>query len=225
VGKRQRKAPPTPEEKLDAENWFPGSGLSSEVPLGFSVERALPTQTDFRAVPTDMIRAEMEYQERALADYARDFPRVVTGTIGELSPVEKQVLKKMEAHHTNLELLKLELASRNEIPATPIILPKSDAMPGDHEEFNHSADYRSIRWQGSSYLLTPRQAQIVQILHEAYIAGTPELSNACILEKLEATTSRLRDSFKGTDLWGTGKMIIPCERRGMYRLNLPDPAR
>jgi hypothetical protein len=69
-----------------------------------------------------------------------------------------------------------------------------------------------------------RQAQIVQMLHEAYLAGTPELSNEYILEKLEATTSRLRDSFRGTGtrLWGENKLIIPGKKKGLYRLNLLD---
>jgi hypothetical protein len=96
-------------------------------------------------------------------------------------------------------LLKSELASRFEGPSTPAVPPKSDAMLKADEQFIHSVDYRSIQWNGKGHSLTPRQAQIVQMLHEAHLAGTPGLSGAYILEKLEATTSRLRDSFRRSD--------------------------
>jgi hypothetical protein len=225
VDKRKGKTPRTPIERRGAENWFPGSGSQSEVPLGFSRKQALPASAPFSAYPSGEIRAEIERQEKKLQEFEMEFPRALTCTLGELSPVEEQVAKEMEAHQATLELLKLELTSRSESPATPGLIPKKDSIPKEDEEFKHSDDFRSIRWQGISYSLTPGQAQIVQILHEGCMAGTPELPNAYILEKLEATTSRLRDSFKRTDLWGDGKLIIPCKRRGMYRLNLPDPAR
>ncbi|MGA7637525.1 MAG: hypothetical protein WCB00_11385 [Candidatus Acidiferrales bacterium] len=225
MSKRQRKNLRTPEEKQGADNWFPGSGLSSEVPLGFNPKHGLRTDANFSAVPSDEIRAEIERQEKKLEDFGKAFPRVLTCTLGELSPVEEEVAKKMEAHQTALELLKSELASRFEVPSTPEVSPKSGAMPRDDEKFEHSGDYRSIWWNGKDHSLTYRQALVVQLLYEAYLAGTPGLSGAYILEKLEATTSRLRDSFRRSDLWGKGKLIIPGTKRGLYCLNLPDPAR
>lgn len=226
MSKLQRKTPRTPEkERQVVDNWFPGSGLSSDIPLGFTPKHTLPMEAYFSAFPSEEIRAEIERQEKKLEDFGKAFPRILTCTLGELSPVEEQVAKKMEVHQTTLELLKSELASRFEGPSTPAIPPKSDAMPKADEPFKHSVDYRSIRWKGEDYSLTPRQAQIVQMLHEAHLDGTPGLSNAYILEGLEATTSRLRDSFRRSDLWGEGKLIIPGRNRGLYRLNLPDAAR
>ena len=222
---RRRKTSRTPEEKRGADYWFPGSGLSSEVPLGFNPKHGLPTEANLSAVPSDEIRAEIERQEKKLEDFGRAFPRVLTRTLGELSPVEEQAAKKMEVHRTTLELLKLELASRFEGPSTPAIPQKSDAMPKADEPFTASVDYRSIRWRGKSHSLTTRQAQVVQMLHEAHLAGIPELSGVQILERVGAPNSRLRDSFKASDLWGTGKLIIQGSRRGLYRLNLPEPPR
>jgi hypothetical protein len=84
--------------------------------------------------------------------------------------------------------------------------------------FQHSADYRSISFDGQHYTNTSRQAQIIEILHIAFLSGTPDLSDSHILEALDSPSSRLRDSFKGSELWGT---LIISNRRGTRRLNLP----
>src|SRR5262249_52955083 len=85
----------------------------------------------------------------------------------------------------------------------------------------HSDDYRTIRFNGTSYNLTTRQAQVVQILHDAYKNRTPGLGHANILERLGTSKSRLRDTFRKTGLWGT-LIVKEPRRRGLIRLALPD---
>jgi len=87
--------------------------------------------------------------------------------------------------------------------------------------FTHSEDYRSVTLQGKPYTLTTSQAAIVQMLHEELQHGTPELGQAYILERLGTPNSRLRDTFKGPELWG--KLIVRGKKRGTYRLNLAEP--
>lgn len=89
--------------------------------------------------------------------------------------------------------------------------------PPAPKDFNHSEDYRSVAFHGGTYTLTSRQAQVVQLLHEAQQRGQA-LSQDYILEKLETPASRLRDTFKESGLWGT--LIVRGEKRGMYRLNV-----
>jgi hypothetical protein len=85
--------------------------------------------------------------------------------------------------------------------------------------FEHSPDYRSIRFRGNPYSLTRNQAAIVKRLHEAYEAGTPVLGKEELLRTIEAETSRVQDSFKHSPLWGN---LIIANRvpRGTYSLNL-----
>lgn len=85
--------------------------------------------------------------------------------------------------------------------------------------FTHSHDYRSVSLGGQAYSLTERQAQVIQILHEAYKNGTPEVGSVSILEKLETRNSRLRDTFK-TNQPAWKALIAHGARRGTLRLNL-----
>ena len=86
-------------------------------------------------------------------------------------------------------------------------------------DFLHSEDYRSINFKGERYTLTSFQAEIIQILHEAYQKNTPEIGQPFILEKINSKRSRLRDFFKSSPgIWGN--VIIPGRKKGTYRLNL-----
>ena len=70
--------------------------------------------------------------------------------------------------------------------------------------------------------LTPRQAQVVQLLHEQCAQGTPEVGQAFILEHLDLTsTNRLVDVFKGSAAWNA--LVVRGQKRGTYRLNMPCP--
>ena len=84
--------------------------------------------------------------------------------------------------------------------------------------FSHSADYRSVSFRGTQLSFTPRQAQVIEMLHRAFMDGTPDIGKEFILEKLESPNSRLRDTFKGHEAWGS--LIVPGSSRGTYRLNI-----
>ena len=105
-----------------------------------------------------------------------------------------------------------ESATRDVLTATVAIPPRTNG-----KLFKHSPDYRSIVFDGRQYTSTARQAQIIEMLHIAFASGTPDLSDSNILEEIESPNSRLRDSFRGSKLWGT---LIVSTRRGTRRLNL-----
>lgn len=142
-----------------------------------------------------------------------------------LSPERASFLSDL---HRKIEMVKMELVSRSQAPNSPEDAakkePARDALSAKAAEdsFSHSPDYCSITFRGKPQTLTTRQAQVIKMLHEEHQRGTPELSTRHILEQLESETSRLRDTFKNSDLWGEGKLIIPGKRRGSVRLNLPD---
>jgi 7-cyano-7-deazaguanine synthase in queuosine biosynthesis len=84
--------------------------------------------------------------------------------------------------------------------------------------FRHSSDFRSITFQHEEYTLTPRQAQIVEILYEARSQETPEIGQDTILVRIDAPVgTRLRDLFRDSPLWQT--LVVRGKRKGTVRLN------
>jgi hypothetical protein len=81
----------------------------------------------------------------------------------------------------------------------------------------HSDDFQDIKWQGQSFGLSPRQADVVRLLYRAYENGTPQLSDKYICTELHTSASRLRDTFRKSKVWGT--LIIKGNRPGTRRLN------
>jgi hypothetical protein len=91
------------------------------------------------------------------------------------------------------------------------------------QSFSHSDDYTSVTTpNGAKFTLTKAQGAVIAILHDAFKSGNPNVSNTKILETLERETSRLQDIFKSSP--GGWKALIKSTRRGVYRLNLPDPS-
>jgi hypothetical protein len=60
---------------------------------------------------------------------------------------------------------------------------------------------------------------MVKLLHDAYQHGTPAVGKATLLAAIEAETSRVRDSFKNSPLWGT-LVVSNTKPRGTYQLDL-----
>ena len=82
--------------------------------------------------------------------------------------------------------------------------------------------YRTVSVRGETYTLTLQQAQMIEILHEAYKNGTPEVSIAHILERLEKkserNSSRWQDTFKSNP---KAKALVESGiRKGTLRLKL-----
>lgn len=99
-------------------------------------------------------------------------------------------------------------------PIEPNARPEEKSEPS----FSYSNDFRSVNWKGEAFTFTSRQAQIVQILFEAYSGGTPDVGKDYILESLGSSSSRLRDSFRKSKAWKT--LIVKGEKQGTYRLNI-----
>ncbi|MCI0625915.1 MAG: hypothetical protein L0387_30450 [Acidobacteria bacterium] len=73
--------------------------------------------------------------------------------------------------------------------------PGNEAQRDVDSDFKHSPDYRTVNLRGKEFTLTPQQAKVIEILHRERTRGTPNLSQAYILEEIEGGT-RLLDTFK-----------------------------
>ena len=62
------------------------------------------------------------------------------------------------------------------------------------------------------------QAQVIQILHKAYVEGKPELGVDRILTDVDARSSRLRDIFRSRP--GSWDNLVKKTSRGVVRLNI-----
>ena len=107
------------------------------------------------------------------------------------------------------------------LPAHSLIRLAAEPEDGPRQtdqRFRPSTDYRSVTFDGQTFHLTPLQAAAVRLLHEAHLNGTPELSGAYILEKIESKSRALSDIFKRCEAWN--RLVIPGTTRGSYKLNL-----
>ena len=98
-------------------------------------------------------------------------------------------------------------------------MPLPAANHPEDDAFSASEDYRSVRFKGKGYVTTRYQATMIRVMHQAHIAGHPDVGAATLLEATENETSAVRNTFKTSPLWRT---LVVGKRRGTYRLNLPD---
>ena len=86
----------------------------------------------------------------------------------------------------------------------------------------HSADFRSLAWNGWRFSFTTGQAACVEIMYKAWEQGAPEMAQQRILGNAGLASERLVDVFRQHDAWGT--MIVRGETKGAYRLQEPPPS-
>jgi hypothetical protein len=97
-------------------------------------------------------------------------------------------------------------------------LPTAPNTPED-DTFSASGDYRSVRFKDELYATTKYQAIMIRVMHEAHIAGHPDVGAMKLLEAIENETSDVRNTFKTSPLWRT---LVVSKRKGTYRLNLSE---
>ncbi len=109
-------------------------------------------------------------------------------------------------------------------PDNPLVLPSFGTPPQDspstESDFTHAPDFQWVRWRDREFTLTPQQATVVGMLHQAYRAGTPVLSWGQIQQRLssiERYPTKMSDVFKRSPTWGT---LVIKAAKGMYRLDL-----
>ena len=100
--------------------------------------------------------------------------------------------------------------------------PISEPSP-EPQEFQHNNAYTVVIWRGKEYLLLPRQAKCVRLLHEAHTDGTRWLSGPDIMRKIAPSPKgivsiRMSDIFRDSPAWNDG--LVVRNPQNFYRLNL-----
>ncbi|WP_309082845.1 hypothetical protein [Chelativorans sp.] len=98
------------------------------------------------------------------------------------------------------------------------IVPNVGVEPDDLC-FTHSPDYSEISLAGRAYRLSPKRRAVVQLLHEAWLAGRPWMRDEVLLSQAGSASSRMVDLFAPLEGW---RNILRCDHRGRWRLNIPD---
>jgi hypothetical protein len=88
----------------------------------------------------------------------------------------------------------------------------------DPAAFRIGVDGRAVWFLGAEHVVTPRQAQVVQLLYDARTNRTPSLGQDYLLEQIGSPGARLRDLFRGSSLWGT--LIVRGGGKGTFRLSI-----
>ncbi len=86
-------------------------------------------------------------------------------------------------------------------------------------DFKHSPDYRSVIIQEQTFTLTPNQAHVIKLLHEAYKNKPRDLGQDYILEEIGSPSSRLRSIFRST-AGACEALIAKGEKKGTVRLKI-----
>lgn len=85
----------------------------------------------------------------------------------------------------------------------------------------HSDDFRKVVKEGKEYILTPKQAQVIEILYNNFMKGTPEVGQDFIRESIYGhnviITTRVRDIFKSSPD-ARKALIEQGPRKGIFRL-------
>lgn len=112
------------------------------------------------------------------------------------------------------EIAETKIMLENEYAAA-----KGAESEGDEPPANvaHSEDYRSLKWYGTEYSFTARQAPAVKILYENWEKGGPDVGGDYIAENAEC--GRISDLFKGHPAWNS---VIVSKTKGSYRLQEPE---
>ena len=127
---------------------------------------------------------------------------------GSLEIVPLDEVLRFDADGLSVDILVLRRAVSH---STPDVLP-------DDEAFRASEDYRCV-WRNGTQLkpLTPMQAEIVRILDETRIAGSPVMTHASILSKMKSPPTRLSDIFRKSD---PRSVLIERVGKDTYRLSI-----
>ncbi|MBE7465607.1 MAG: hypothetical protein HS116_19200 [Planctomycetes bacterium] len=93
-----------------------------------------------------------------------------------------------------------ELRNVHAEASSPEALPLADRAASAAKragiENSHSADFRSVKWNGNSYTLSATRAKVIAMLWESMEKGVPEISWAKLQADCEFEAKRPRDLFK-----------------------------
>lgn len=87
------------------------------------------------------------------------------------------------------------------------------------ETFLPGPGYTSVQWGDQSFTFNPTQATAIEMLDQARLGGSPDVSHVRILDRIGAVrdNAKLREYFRNHPAWNT---LVISKKRGFYRLDL-----
>jgi hypothetical protein len=196
-----------------------------------------PALDEFRdTLSRDLRNVSLAVIRRRHDQYAKRKAAILAGhpyleRVSSYSPV-RHIERELALIEACVEAAKTEivLRSRRKEPhqAPDLTVPNRKGQTeerkeqdADHsnEPFSHSEDYRSVIIRGTTFILTPRQAQFIQILYDGYKNGMRDVAIDSILVKLDTQNSRWQDTWKSNPK-ARKALIVLGASKGRLRLNL-----
>jgi hypothetical protein len=146
-----------------------------------------------------------------------EFRSVLIERVNHWKAVARRVLAEIRKHAAAQNKTTQNPPAENNGKTTQVV--ESKPIKEAAAPFTHSEDYRSVTIRGETFPLTSRQAQFIEILHQAHANGNWDVSIDFILEKLETPNSRWQDTFK-SNADAKKALITAGKRKGTLRLNL-----
>lgn len=79
----------------------------------------------------------------------------------------------------------------------------------------------AVPWVGEFLMSRPQRAVVRELL-DALTSASPEVDQRQLLRAAGSGARRLADLFRGSEAWG--RLVVPGERAGHYRLPAPPDA-
>lgn len=113
----------------------------------------------------------------------------------------------------------VELTARPDLQRLASQLTGGEPLGMTHPEsgFRLAPDQRTAYYQGRSYGLAPKEGQAIALLLRALCEGTPDLTQAYILETIESKASDLGSVFRRSPVWHE---LVESVERGKFRLKV-----
>ncbi|RXH23036.1 hypothetical protein XH99_16700 [Bradyrhizobium nanningense] len=142
-------------------------------------------------------------------------------SLWDILEIDYEFFEAVGEHH---KFEKLEFFELSIVPLNIRTIPKwlDDALGQlGYNKFRHAPDYRHIWLHGISYDLSPQWANIVRVLHEAWLDDSSGWRNGKkILELAGSSQLKLSDVLKTRE---DGRSIVQSDGKGMYRLAIDPP--
>ena len=171
-------------------------------------------------------------QDKALKDFTDQVNATIENEFYEEVVIKKRVKRKVNAKFVPYmdrlaDLTAIQLETDGSLPSLQI--SASSPNQGVKKIFEPSPDYRSVTLRGTTFALTPKQADVIRVLHEAHKKELSELHQDDIINSLsEQASTTLKDIFKRkkksgggweqVEAWGN--LIVKGSKAGFFKLNI-----
>jgi hypothetical protein len=161
----------------------------------------------------DLLDVEREHMRACGKQFGDDLARELYTTVSVSVKVKAGFATKIE--HLMKDQIKLYEKHGDVFGGA-----QEQAASCPHSAFRHSVDYRTVNLRDQEYELTPLEAQVIKVLHEAWLNETPSVSVAYIIGEVAPNTSHTKLKHVFRNATARTALVSRGQTKGTCRLAL-----